>query len=560
MKNKMFIVVFLLCVLPFFVGARTSILNSDVSILNNEKSIISENSPISGSKGLLDNSKSIISADNSILKNVSLLDKGKNIISLAEGFVAYGSYMPSSTSTMLNTVADSKYVVKLTSEQESVVSSYLGEYDKYVALTLSNDTKQFIKLLTDWEKSKSNEDFYSFVESSDAYANMLDEVLKTASRRFAIGTAIILFDVVLYSIPGGTLYRAIVVIPLRAALKASSAGLISGAMYGAIASAAQGNDAKTVFVKSLDAASDGYMIGALAGTVKGWGSAISKYRCATVVTKDRIVLKNGNLVDDKGKVIGKTIYSPEGKPVSYTVNGRDIYTFEGSKIGTLSTNYGYPFIIDNNELVVGAIDRNGYYYGLDNQTITTYSPSTWVGKNENKYIALAEDTLDGLDDVKAALSKYSYDNSSSINALMQGYTDPTYSIYVGNHAWDIHPELYDQYQRILYATTSTIVPENLIVYRGMSSSGYRRLKAAGYNGSFLSTSVTGIPSDWKDSDVMMQLIIPERTKGIYIDHISVYGGRDERELLLPPDYRIKILSEDMQGSKTYVTAILDSII
>lgn len=560
MKNKMFIVVFLLCVLPFFVGARTSILNSDVSILNNEKSIISENSPISGSKGLLDNSKSIISADNSILKNVSLLDKGKNIISLAEGFVAYGSYMPSSTSTMLNTVADSKYVVKLTSEQESVVSSYLGEYDKYVALTLSNDTKQFIKLLTDWEKSKSNEDFYSFVESSDAYANMLDEVLKTASRRFAIGTAIILFDVVLYSIPGGTLYRAIVVIPLRAALKASSAGLISGAMYGAIASAAQGNDAKTVFVKSLDAASDGYMIGALAGTVKGWGSAISKYRCATVVTKDRIVLKNGNLVDDKGKVIGKTIYSPEGKPVSYTVNGRDIYTFEGSKIGTLSTNYGYPFIIDNNELVVGAIDRNGYYDGLDNQTITTYSPSTWVGKNENKYIALAEDTLDGLDDVKAALSKYSYDNSSSINALMQGYTDPTYSIYVGNHAWDIHPELYDQYQRILYATTSTIVPENLIVYRGMSSSGYRRLKAAGYNGSFLSTSVTGIPSDWKDSDVMMQLIIPERTKGIYIDHISVYGGRDERELLLPPDYRIKILSEDMQGSKTYVTAILDSII
>lgn len=560
MKNKMFIVVFLLCVLPFFVGARTSILNSDVSILNNEKSIISENSPISGSKGLLDNSKSIISADNSILKNVSLLDKGKNIISLAEGFVAYGSYMPSSTSTMLNTVADSKYVVKLTSEQESVVSSYLGEYDKYVALTLSNDTKQFVKLLTDWEKSKSNEDFYSFVESSDAYANMLDEVLKTASRRFAIGTAIILFDVVLYSIPGGTLYRAIVVIPLRAALKASSAGLISGAMYGAIASAAQGNDAKTVFVKSLDAASDGYMIGALAGTVKGWGSAISKYRCATVVTKDRIVLKNGNLVDDKGKVIGKTIYSPEGKPVSYTVNGRDIYTFEGSKIGTLSTNYGYPFIIDNNELVVGAIDRNGYYYGLDNQTITTYSPSTWVGKNENKYIALAEDTLDGLDDVKAALSKYSYDNSSSINALMQGYTDPTYSIYVGNHAWDIHPELYDQYQRILYATTSTIVPENLIVYRGMSSSGYRRLKAAGYNGSFLSTSITGIPSDWKDSDVMMQLIIPERTKGIYIDHISVYGGRDERELLLPPDYRIKILSEDMQGSKTYVTAILDSII
>ena len=149
MKNKMFIVVFLLCVLPFFVGARTSILNSDVSILNNEKSIISENSPISGSKGLLDNSKSIISADNSILKNVSLLDKGKNIISLAEGFVAYGSYMPSSTSTMLNTVADSKYVVKLTSEQESVVSSYLGEYDKYVALTLSNDTKQFVKLLTD---------------------------------------------------------------------------------------------------------------------------------------------------------------------------------------------------------------------------------------------------------------------------------------------------------------------------------------------------------------------------------------------------------------------------
>lgn len=560
MKNKMFIVVFLLCVLPFFVGARTSILNSDVSILNNEKSIISENSPISGSKGLLDNSKSIISADNSILKNVSLLDKGKNIISLAEGFVAYGSYMPSSTSTMLNTVADSKYVVKLTSEQESVVSSYLGEYDKYVALTLSNDTKQFVKLLTDWEKSKSNEDFYSFVESSDAYANMLDEVLKTASRRFAIGTAVILFDVVLYSIPGGTLYRAIVVIPLRAALKASSAGLISGAMYGAIASAAQGNDAKTVFVKSLDAASDGYMIGALAGTVKGWGSAISKYRCATVVTKDRIVLKNGNLVDDKGKVIGKAIYSPEGRPVSYTVNGRDIYTFEGSKIGTLSTNYGYPFIIDNNELVVGAIDRNGYYDGLDNQTITTYSPSTWVGKNENKYIALAEDTLDGLDDVKAALSKYSYDNSSSINALMQGYTDTTYSIYVGNHAWDIHPELYDQYQRILYATTSTIVPENLIVYRGMSSSGYRRLKAAGYNGSFLSTSITGIPSDWKDSDVMMQLIIPERTKGIYIDHISVYGGRDERELLLPPDYRIKILSEDMQGSKTYVTAILDSII
>ncbi|MDD3648465.1 MAG: ADP-ribosyltransferase [Candidatus Dojkabacteria bacterium] len=556
----MFIVVFLLCVLPFFVGARTSILNSDVSILNNEKSIISENSPISGSKGLLDNSKSIISADNSILKNVSLLDKGKNIISLAEGFVAYGSYMPSSTSTMLNTVADSKYVVKLTSEQESVVSSYLGEYDKYVALTLSNDTKQFVKLLTDWEKSKSNEDFYSFVESSDAYANMLDEVLKTASRRFAIGTAVILFDVVLYSIPGGTLYRAIVVIPLRAALKASSAGLISGAMYGAIASAAQGNDAKTVFVKSLDAASDGYMIGALAGTVKGWGSAISKYRCATVVTKDRIVLKNGNLVDDKGKVIGKAIYSPEGRPVSYTVNGRDIYTFEGSKIGTLSTNYGYPFIIDNNELVVGAIDRNGYYDGLDNQTITTYSPSTWVGKNENKYIALAEDTLDGLDDVKAALSKYSYDNSSSINALMQGYTDTTYSIYVGNHAWDIHPELYDQYQRILYATTSTIVPENLIVYRGMSSSGYRRLKAAGYNGSFLSTSITGIPSDWKDSDVMMQLIIPERTKGIYIDHISVYGGRDERELLLPPDYRIKILSEDMQGSKTYVTAILDSII
>lgn len=514
--RRVFLLFFMIAtflLLPLTAKESNSLISSSNSLLSSENSLISsENSLISSSNSLIDESARLISNENNLLSEEnSLLSAENSLIAEEDGFISYGNSISSLQSSFVETMSDVNCVVSLSVEQETIVSSYLGDYDRFIAINLDGDSAEFAKYFAEWERNGAEGDFYSYVETEITISNLLEN----AKAKFGVGTAVILFDVALYFIPGGTLYKAIVLIPLKYAMSQAAIGTATGAVFGAVSATLQGKDSREVFAYALSGAADGYMVGAITGTLSGWGKAIKTYRGAYAISKDMIVLKNNDLVNLNGKKIG-------------FVRDSVVYDLDGN--------------------ISGIISSNGLY-----DDVARYSKGAWKNAAENLYIGIADDTVGNLPSVQQSLADYSYDGYYDINAIMDGYMDLShYESLSSSYLSSLNSTIDD----IMYATSNSSIPETISVWRGMTDAEYQALKEAGSFSKFLSTSVTGIPDDFIGNKVQMEIIVEKGTKGIYIGKYSYF--RAENEMLLAPS-NIEILSEEVKEGKTVVKAVIRAL-
>ncbi len=519
MKKLIFYFIVIACLFyPLCAEEGEGLLDSSLSLFDNEESILSSYSLVSDSDNLISNLDSLITDEDNLISSDSLVSLVPGLIAEDENLSNYGSYVTSRESSYLQTFAEVNCEVYLTTEQEAFVSSYLGDYDKYIAFTLDGDSRQFSKLLAQWERENSNEDFYDYAESYVERENAIQKLLDNAKKKFGIGTAVILFDVALYFIPGGAVYKAMVCLPLKYALTQSSIGTVTGAVFGAVTAIVQDKDADEVFVQALSGAADGFMTGAITGTFTGWAKAIKTFGGARAISSDKILLKNNDLVDLRGK-----------------------------KIGFVKNSVAYD--LDGN--ISGLVSPDGLY-----DDVVRYSKETWENAAENVYINLADETVGGMSQIQDALANYSYDYYADINAIMGDYINSSYYEYLAQYNPSYLSSLYESIDDIVYATTNTTIPETMSVWRGMTEIEYQALKEAGSFSKFLSTSVTGVPADFANNVVHMELVVEKGAKGIYMGKYSAF--RAENEMLLAPS-DIEILSEEVKDGKTIVKAVIRAL-
>lgn len=518
MKKIFFLIIFMINFLLFAFATETSLISTNNSLLSNDNAIVSSsNSLIMSSNNLIDETSNLLAIDNNLLQESNSLLSDKNLLIEEEsGLTAYGSFVTTREYAYTESHETVDCVVALSTEQDTMISTYLGNYDKYMAISLGDDMTTFAHYFAEWERSGSSLDFYEYAEQEASISNLLN----TAKIKFGVGTAVILFDVALYFIPGGVVYKAIVCLPLKYAVSQAAVGTVTGAVFGAMSSAIQGKDPREVFVSALSGAADGYMIGAITGTLTGWAKAIKTYNGAHAIAEDKIVLKNNDLVDLNGKKIG-------------VVRDSVVYDMDGN--------------------ISGLIGSDGLY-----EDVKRYSKTTWENTAaENMYVGIADDTVGDLDKVKKSLNYYSRDDYySDINALMGGYMDSSYLDYISTYNNSYLSNLYDTINDIMYATSNTSMPETLSVWRGMTEVEYQALKNTGAFSKFMSTSVTGIPNDFINNSVHMEIIVQKGVKGIYIPKYSGFPG--ENEILLAPS-DIQILSEEVRNGKIIVKAVIKAL-
>lgn len=517
MKRLVFLVIFMVEFLLSIYATENSLISVSNSLFSSDNALVSSSdSLIMSSNNLLDESSNLLTTENNLLKESnSLLSENNSLIEEESGLTGYGSFVTSRESIYTETYATADCIVTLSTQQDTMISAYLGDYDKYIAISLGDDMTTFAHYFAEWEKSGSNLDFYEYVEQEASINNLLD----TAKKKFGVGTSVILFDVALYFIPGGVVYKAVVCMPLKHAMKQAAIGAVTGVLFGAVTSAVQGKNSREIFVSALSSASDGYMIGSITGTLTGWAKAIKTFKGAHAIAKDKIVLKNNDLVDLNGKKIGVVRDS-----IVYDMNGN----------------------------VSGIISSDGLY-----DDVMRYSKTTWENTAvENMYVGIADDTVGDLPLVQKSLADYSYDSYGDINALMEGYMDSSYFDYISTYSNSYLSNLYETIDDIMYATSNTSIPETLSVWRGMTEVEYQALKKAGAFSKFMSTSVTGIPNDFINNSVQMEIIVEKGAKGIYMGKYSIF--RAENEILLAPS-DIQILSEEVMNGKTIVKAVIRAL-
>lgn len=140
-------------------------------------------------------------------------------------------------------------------------SWYSYEYHwKSDGIKLDNQ-KEFVNELSKFISSKVQ---VSEVEKE----KKLNEIYAKALKKFAIGTAVIAVEVVLYTF-GGPVVSAIALCSLKGSTSMAVSGALAGGAASIFYSAAEGDDFDTIISKSIDSASDGYMVGAIIGGTIG---------------------------------------------------------------------------------------------------------------------------------------------------------------------------------------------------------------------------------------------------------------------------------------------------
>lgn len=153
-------------------------------------------------------------------------------------------------------------------------SWYSYEYHwKTDGIKLDNQ-KEFVNELSKFIVSK--------VKVSEAEKEKkLKRIYAKALQKFAIGTVVIVVEVVLYTY-GGPAVSAIAL----CSLKGSTSMAVSGALAGGVASifypAIEDDDFDTIIAKSIDSVSGGYMVGAIIGGTIGGVSEYNKLKSQTI--------------------------------------------------------------------------------------------------------------------------------------------------------------------------------------------------------------------------------------------------------------------------------------
>lgn len=319
------------------------------------------------SKNLYDDNLNISLDENSLfLEDKSLFNENKNLVQNDKLFFniekniipddGIGVYEKSVEKGIENS-AENGYEENTISVVED---KYIGNYGKFLDVTSDNleARKQFVSYFTDWQRLGMSDDFFEYAGNRAEQEKQIEYCYDAALLKFGIGTCIVATTwIVAFTVPGGTIYQAAVLI----IAKSTTVAAVSGGAIGGITSAGigllQGKTDDELVYYAVNGAADGYLIGAITGLVQGSGEVYKLSKEATKL-KDfsgvRTIFDN-KVYDANGKYLGKYIGNVK------EINGRAIIN---QSLVNQNSNYGIPY------RYCLADDGNGKFFKIVNPDFT----------------------------------------------------------------------------------------------------------------------------------------------------------------------------------------------
>lgn len=283
---------------------------SDLLIFNNESIINTELSIVSSSTIFDSSGLNIISTEDkeqiiNPVTNQSVFISNQSVIS--NDFDGIGAYAnPYQSAVTSSTVSAIKSPI-----MEHEIDPYINGYGTYLEIVTSINPKErerFVSYFTDWAKSNNKEDFYSYTESRARAELAVENCYAAALKKFGVGTAIIAVPIVIsYFVPGGSILSTSLIVIAKASSRFALVGGASGAALAAGFSFLENDDIEEVVYKTISGGADGFLLGAITGTISGTWSSIKNFSNAIMLDNKIVNLKSNIVFDKNGEMIGKAI-------------------------------------------------------------------------------------------------------------------------------------------------------------------------------------------------------------------------------------------------------------
>lgn len=332
---KKFLLVFALCFfaipLLYSINLTKSSIIQPSSILAPKSSIVSENS-------------SLIIQDTTLLDSSTILSENSSFIDL-EDCEIYGSYVITHGKSFIDPYLTSYMNNSIDTAIVTTTSNYIGEFDRYLTITLGTDRNRFINYLLDWQKAGMEDDFFSYVKKTYDEKKLISQLYDEAILKFGVGSVVLVVELTIFYLSPEPITKAIALICLKDSLINSSIGALTGGVVANFAATQNGDSSELIIAKTINGIADGYMIGAITGTVSGIATGKIVFKDA-FNSKTGIILKNGAVISPTGKTIGQALKNQQNQ-FSYIVQGDSVFDLNGISIGKILTNENGNFIIDS---------------------------------------------------------------------------------------------------------------------------------------------------------------------------------------------------------------------
>lgn len=288
----------------------------------------------------VDYNESIIAGENSIYKSTDL------------NVTLKGSYAISQQNVKKKSIIASYSPSEINSFISSTRSSYVGVGNTF---TVSQNQSEFINQFMEWQNEYISHDFW---EDANAQENYIKSLYSSAAKKFGIGASIVVIPYIIsLVVPDGGTIAIVSSIIFKNSYKFAFSGMIEEIIRSTIVGLMQNKDSDCIIAEAVNAGSDGFLIGAILGTLKGFSKIIG----LEPKTNQLLVNRNGRLFDNKGNEIGKLIKSSDKKPLYYKL-------YKDNKLLSLAGDRIDNVIYNTNAKEAVYYTSNGLLKSIDNGT------------------------------------------------------------------------------------------------------------------------------------------------------------------------------------------------
>ena len=281
------------------------------NLIFGDKSIFNSDLSIVDSSTIFDNSQlNIVSAEDekqiiNYANEQSIINPDNAVVSI--DFDGIGAY----ANPYQNAVVSPIYSAMQSPIREYKIDPYINGYGKYLEIVTSIDPKakdSFVSYFADWARNNEGKDFFSYTEERARAELAIENCYIAALEKFGVGTAVIAVPFVLsYLVPGGSIFSTSLIVIAKTSSRVALLGSASGATLAATFSFLRNDDIEDVVYKTISGAADGFLVGAITGSVSGAWSSIKNFSNAIAFDNKIVNLKSKLVYDNKGELLGKAI-------------------------------------------------------------------------------------------------------------------------------------------------------------------------------------------------------------------------------------------------------------
>ena len=183
---KKLLLVFALC---FFATPLLCSINLTKSNLIQPSSILTPKSSI------VSETSSLIIQDTTLLDSSTILSENSSFIDL-EDCEIYGSYVITHGKSFIDPYLASYMNNSIDTAIVTTTSNYIGEFDRYLTITLGTDRNRFINYLLDWQKAGMEDDFFSYVKKTYDEKKLISQLYDEAILKFGVGSVVLVVELI----------------------------------------------------------------------------------------------------------------------------------------------------------------------------------------------------------------------------------------------------------------------------------------------------------------------------------------------------------------------------